>query len=500
MGIWEYDWCSEQILFDQRCTDLLHVSSGPLFSAIRQLSQSIVHERRAEMSQIFRDHLAKMRDQFQAEFDYHVDGADLWIAMSGQVVERDNEGNPTRTVGLMRDVTHAHNLQERLRETAKLEAIGRLAGGVAHDFNNLLTVIIGYGEMSLIGLDPEDELHESLQVILEQGRRAAALTRQLLAFSRREPLRLDSLDLCALIQNLARMLQRLIGEDVQLSLRLAGDLPPVRGDGTQLEQVVMNLAVNARDAMPDGGTLYIATRLISLDQSLQTRWANLGPGRYVLLNVADTGKGMSDSVLEHLFEPFYTTKESGEGTGLGLAVVYSIIDRLNGGLEVESTVGQGTAFRVYLPVSDEPLSEILLPQEAPRSGKETILLVEDENSVRALMRRILERWGYRVLLAGDGRQALALADAMSTPADLLLTDVVMPKMTGDALATELRQRWPHLKVLFMTGYNDRLSERHLDRDSHLLTKPLKQADLALALRDLLGDSPAGERSSLPPSD
>ncbi len=392
-------------------------------------------------------------------------------------------------VAILRDrvVAELRASEERLRQAHKMEAIGQLAGGVAHDFNNLLTVINGYADILRGQLAAGSEAGESVHAILEAGQRAAALTGQLLAFSRKAMVQPRLVDLNEVVDSAARMLRRLIGERVTLTTRLQPGLPPVRIDPGQIEQVVMNLAVNARDAMPDGGTLLVETTELLLPTMLTTETGEFRAGHAVQLTVSDTGQGMTEDVRARVFEPFFTTKGVGKGTGLGLATVYGIIRQAGGHVEVTSAPGHGATFRVLLPAAsaeERPEAESLAPVGP---GSETVLLVEDEEAVRRLALVALERRGYRVLAAGSAAEAMALATGHQGPLHLLLTDVVMPDMGGRQLAEALTARRPGLKVLFMSGYTDDtvLRDGLASADRSFLQKPFSVAALGRRVREVL---------------
>jgi hypothetical protein len=388
----------------------------------------------------------------------------------------------------VRDLTERHRLEEQLRQAIKMEAIGRLAGGVAHDFNNLLTVINGYGEL-VLGLMPEgDPLREDVGQILSAGQRAAELTRRLLAFSRRQVLELRACDINEVIEGLARILRRIIGEDVSLDLDLAPDLGQVRADGSQIEQVLVNLAVNARDAMPFGGTLTLRTANVTLAEPLNASHLPAPAGDYVLISVRDTGEGMSPQVLAHLFEPFYTTKEVGKGTGLGLAMIYGIIKQLGGGVDVASAAGEGSRFDLYLPrySAAQDASEVAAPLVALPRGHETVLLVEDQSLVSGLAARFLEQLGYRVLAVSSASEAIAKLRESAETVHLVLSDVIMPEMSGPEMVQYLRQQGLAPQVLYMSGYaQDTIEARGQRLDAPLMAKPFTLEELALAVRQAL---------------
>jgi PAS domain S-box-containing protein len=396
---------------------------------------------------------------------------------------------------LATDVTEKRSLEAQLQQSQKMESIGRLAGGVAHDFNNLLGIITGYSELlrKRVGTDPR--LVKYVDDIIKAAERAAGLTRQLLAFSRKQVLQPRILDLNAVVAETETMLRRLIGEDIQLMTVLDGQLSAVRADPGQMDQVLMNLAVNARDAMPRGGRLTIETGNVVLDQAYARQHAGVEPGRYVMLAVSDTGQGMTPEVRARSFEPFFTTKAQGKGTGLGLATVHGIVRQSGGHIWLYSEPGQGTTFKIYLPRTDAPAAvEAAVPAEAELpSGSETILIVEDEASLRELVRECLEVAGYTVLEAGHGMAALEVGERHPGRIDLLLTDVVMPGMSGRELAERLRAARPEIRTVYMSGYTDDAVVLHgiLAEDMAFLQKAFTAAALAHRVREVL-DRPADE--------
>jgi two-component system cell cycle sensor histidine kinase/response regulator CckA len=390
----------------------------------------------------------------------------------------------------MQDVTARKELEEQLGQSQRLEALGRLAGGVAHDFNNLLTIIGGYGQMALQRLEGGHELRKDLESIVEAASRASALTRQLLAFSRRQVVQEKVIDLNRLVAKMNKMLRRVIDEDVELRLALRANAGRIKADAVQLEQVLMNLAVNARDAMPTGGQLTIGTEGFECGGPGGPH--GLAPGSYVLLTVRDSGTGMDEHTRRHLFEPFFTTKAKGKGTGLGLATVYGIVKQSGGEIWVESEPGQGACFRIWLPRANKTPKRQGGPEGARRArrGSETILVVEDEAEVRRLACGMLSRLGYKVIEAGDGPDALALIRDCGK-LDLLLTDVIMPQMSGRELAERLQALQPGLKVLFVSGYGHDVIARHgvVETEAALLHKPFTHEALAIKVRSVLDESP-----------
>jgi PAS domain S-box-containing protein len=415
--------------------------------------------------------------------------SELFIEMNLSPV-RTEQGNLITCI--IRDITERKHLEEQLRQSQKMEAIGRLAGGVAHDFNNLLTIIGGYSQMLLDGLKAKDPARRDLEAIVEAANRASALTRQLLAFSRRSIVQPKILDLNRLIAKMHKMLRPVIGEDIELKLVLKKNLRRVKADPGQLEQVLMNLAVNARDAMPRGGQLVIETAEVDSREGDARPEADLAPGCYVLLAVRDSGHGMDAETRSHIFEPFFTTKARGKGTGLGLSTVYGIVKQSGGEITIESEVGQGAAFRIYLPAFEAPAkeTELISPSRPPADGAETILLVEDEAGLRKLAREMLLKQGYRVVQASGGPEALRMWGQNPEGIDLLLTDVVMPQMSGRELADQLKAARPDLKVLYMSGYTHDVIARHgvLDSETAFLQKPFTHDALGRKVRALLDET------------
>jgi len=416
-------------------------------------------------------------------------------AKDGRLFEVDLVARPLEFAGrrarlvLARDVTAQRHLEHQLRQSQKMEAVGQLAGGIAHDFNNLLTAILGSTQLLLHATPPGDARREDVEEIRNAGLRAAELTRQLLAFSRRQVLAPKVLELNAVVANMDKMLRRLIGDDVELATALHAEAGAVNADPGQLEQVLLNLVVNARDAMPGGGRVLIETTRMTLRDELVERRHRLPPGDYVCLAVADSGLGMDEATQAHLFEPFFTTKEVGKGTGLGLATVYGIVKQSGGYIWVYSEPGRGTTVKVYLPrvrgAAEPPLPAPELPPL--RGGKETVLLVEDAAPVRTLARRSLEARGYRVLDAADGPSALELSARHAGEIDVLVTDVVMPGMSGRELAERLAPTRPRMKVLYTSGYTDDAMVRQgvLNAGVAFLQKPFVPDTLARKVRDVL---------------
>lgn len=460
----------------------------------RQVEEVVHPEDRGEVLRALAKRLAGEDVPPEQEFRFlRKDGEVRWVrSMASPIEYRGRRAVQIAYLDLTERVKgeeERQRLQGQLLHAQKLESVGRLAGGVAHDFNNLLSVIMGYGEIVLSQLDRLDPMREDVQQILDAGRKASELTRQLLAFSRRQPLKPVVLDLNGVLEDLEKILRRVIGEDIELELRLSEGLGRVMADLGQMEQVIMNLAVNARDAMPDGGRLIIETREAELDDAFARIHPGVTLGRHVLLRVTDTGCGMEKEVLDQAFEPFFTTKEKGKGTGLGLSTVYGIVKQSGGEILARSEPGNGATFEIYLPrVEGEPEAK-----QGPRAEAEAwgagahILLVEDDPSVRGLTERMLETLGYRVTAAAAGGEALLLVEEEGLRPDLLMTDVVMPGMDGAALAGRLQRTRPGLKVLYMSGYTDDAIVHRgvLDSGTSFLPKPFSLQDLAEKVREAL---------------
>jgi len=378
--------------------------------------------------------------------------------------------------------------EKQLRLAQKMEAIGSLAGGVAHDFNNILSVILSYAGMLLSDVGPDDPMRESLEEIRQAGQRAAALTRQLLLFSRHEVFEPAVIDLNDVLAGMDKLIRRILGEDVEVVSVQGASLSRVLADPSHIEQVIMNLVVNARDAMPTGGKLTLETKNVVLDEAFSKQHLGVSPGPHVLLSVTDTGQGMDKETQLRIFEPFFTTKEKGKGTGLGLSTVFGIVHQSRGTIWVDSEPGVGTTFRVYFPPSDGELEQVRKLAPAPvLTGTETILLIEDEEHVRVVSRAILARSGYNVVEVHNPAEALELCEKPSKPIHLVLTDIVMPKMSGPELAKRLRLLRPDIKVLYMSGYTDDTIIRHgmLDPKTAFLQKPFTPEDLRRKVRDVL---------------
>ena len=431
-----------------------------------------------------------------AEFRYrHKNGNWRFFESVGNWIFNGN-GSPPQSVLVSRDITERRQAEEKmaalqvqLGHSQRMEAIGRLAGGIAHDINNILAVIQGYSDLCLFNIPKENPVREDIKAITNAVKRATNLISQLLAFSRRQTMKLEVINLNPLLQDLGKMLRRVIGEDVELVTTLPDDLGRVKADPGQIEQILLNLAVNARDAMPSGGKLTIETANVTLKETYSQNHMGLTPGHYVMISITDTGLGMTQEVKERIFEPFFTTKEIGKGTGLGLSMVYGIVKQSGGHIGVDSEPGKGATFRIYLPRVDEPVVEVDEKEIAgPPLGNETILVVEDEEEVRKLVARSLKKQGYKVLEASQGKEAFSLCEEQGGPIHLMVTDVVMPEMTGVELAKHIKQVYPEMKVLYMSGYtSDRVAINceKVEKGIEFIQKPFTVYKLARKIREVL---------------
>lgn len=496
--------------FEQAAVGIAHISLTGRWLWVNQKLCDIVGYTYEELTQLtFRD-VAHPDDQeedrtqalrllddeiptFTTERCYiRKDSSSVWVNVTGSLM-RNPGGEPQYFIAVIEDITERKQLEDQLRHSQKMEAVGRLAGGVAHDFNNMLTVINGYSELLLSRLTETESLHKFVKEISKAGERAAGLTRQLLAFSRQQVLQPTILNLNEVIANMSEMLRRLIGEDIELTILAKPDVGAIKADLGLIEQVIMNLAVNARDAMPQGGSLTIELMTLELDQDYARRHIGLMPGSYVCLAISDNGVGMDKETQSRIFEPFFTTKEPGKGTGLGLATVYGIVSQSGGVIRVYSEPGWGTTFKIYLPqlkaTTNLAQREELADDMA--HGTETILIVEDEQGVRDLIRDTLKEEGYTVVEAGNGMEALLYSQQYTGPLHLLLTDVVMPLMNGRQLAEQLLEQQPQLKVLYMSGYTDDAIVHHgvLDEGVAFIQKPFTPQTLARKVREVLGPVP-----------
>jgi two-component system cell cycle sensor histidine kinase/response regulator CckA len=475
---------------NQRLCDLLGCSLPELQSlAARDLMQADDVVSEAESFRLMAQ--GKLERHVVDERRYRRrDGTFVWTRVN-MSVHRDSVGRAQYFISVIEDITERRALEAQIRQTSKMDAVGRLASGVAHDFNNLMSVVLSYSELLAADLKDGDPMRADLDEIRAAGQRAVELTRQLLAFSRQQVLQPQVVDLNEIVGTMEKMLRRLIGEDVELFVASASTNGKVMVDPGQMEQVIMNLAVNARDAMPGGGSLTIATEEVELNEVYAAEHIGVKPGPHLMLAVTDSGTGMDKATQARMFEPFFTTKEAGKGTGLGLATVFGIVRQSGGTMSVDSEPGRGTTFKLYFPRADRVAvvrSSSRPPDGRHLRGAETVLLVEDEECVRTLARTILTKYGYRVLEAPGGHEALLLCDQYRAPIDLLLTDMVMPRMNGRQLAERLLSLRPELKVLYMSGYTDDAVVRHGIEDATIafIQKPITPETLARKVRETLG--------------
>jgi two-component system, cell cycle sensor histidine kinase and response regulator CckA len=491
VGIFEYgDASGASHYLSPRLLEILGYEEEPALSHLSQsdwLKQLIHSEDLDRCEQAYGRFFSGDSERFSAELRVrHSSGRWVDVAVFAKAVSRDQQNCAHQIIGVVLDLTERRKLESQLRQAQKMEAIGRLAGGVAHDFNNLLTAIYSFTQFAMDSLDPQSEPHEDLQEVTKAARRAQALTSQLLAFSRRQVVAPRVISANDLIQDLQRMLSRVLGEDVAVITEFEKNLGLTRIDPGSLEQVIMNLTVNARDALPDGGKLAITTSNVLVDESwTKTTDVQPEPGYYTEICVADNGVGMDETTLARMFEPFFTTKGVGKGTGLGLSTCYGIIQQARGHIWAESAVSRGTTFHILLPqTADAPEQEDPSPEATGIHGTETVLVVEDEEQLRRLVTRTLSGYGYRILEARNGREALALFEQHPGPIELLLTDVIMPDMGGKELAEILTSQDQRTKVLFMSGYApDIIEDRWVSGpNTYLLDKPFTPERLGTFVR------------------
>ncbi|HUR21412.1 MAG TPA: response regulator [Vicinamibacterales bacterium] len=487
IGIWDMNYTTGVLQWSETLEAHYGLKAGTFEGTFEAFIELVHPHDRASLLETVGAAMSAGSDFWLQNRAMWADGTVRWLNGAGRILLNE-QGEAERGVGISIDVTEQRLLQDQYQQAQKMEAVGRLAGGVAHDFNNLLTVILGYCDLSLAELVPGEPRHSDIAEIRKAGERAAALTRQLLAFSRKQVIEPTTLDLNLIVGEIRPMLERLIGEDLVVILDLDPQLGTVQADRGQVEQVVVNLVVNARDSMPEGGKLTIGTANVELDEHYVATHRQVAPGLYVALTITDTGTGMSPQIQARLFEPFFTTKEPGKGTGLGLSTVQGIVARSAGSVGVYSEVGLGTSVTVYLPRTSAGGA---IP-EAPRSvsahaGTQTILVVEDSPGLRQLTKRLLERQGYTVLLAGHASEAMELFNRHQSAIDVLLTDVIMPGGSGPELSDRLRADKPDLKVIYMSGYTDEVITHHgvLKSGIAFLHKPFTSETLGRKLRDVL---------------
>jgi two-component system cell cycle sensor histidine kinase/response regulator CckA len=481
-GVWLLDSAARTIFVNERGAALLGYASSEL-GGVSLLD--FVHERSRSAVRDLLSQGSRMPGQLEVCF-VRSDGKELWLLLDATLEAADQQAAGTLVMGF--DISQRKRLEEQLRQSQKMEAIGSLAGGIAHDFNNLLSVILGYGEMVLGELRPGEPLRADVEELYRASERARELTKQLLAFSRRQLLTPSTLDLNSVLLAMEPMLRRLLREDVELSLLTDPNLGRVFADAIQIEQIVMNLVVNARDAITGVGQVTIETSNIELDADYAAAHHGVTPGQYVMFAVTDTGMGMPEAVQEHIFEPFFTTKSREQGTGLGLSTVFGIVKQTGGYIWVYSEVGSGTTFKIYLPRTERRVESARpTPQPVTLDGTETILVVEDQEQVRRLLRTILRRHGYNVLEAPNAGDALLICERFPATIHLLLTDVVMPRMSGRELAERLAPLRPEMAVLYVSGYTENSIVHHgvLDAGIAFVQKPITSDALARKVRQVL---------------
>ena len=488
-GLWDWDLCSNQVYYSPEWKAQIGYEDHEITDDFSEWRDRLHPTDLGRCLRTLEEFLADPGPRFELEFRFrHKNGTYRHVLARGSLL-RDEQGQPSHLLGTHVDVTERTQLQAQFLQSQKMESVGRLAGGVAHDFNNLLTIINSSADLAAMDLHEGDPLRDDLEEIRKAGDRAARLTQQLLMFSRKQIVQPTILNLNTVLANIQNMLRRLISEDISLTCTLAADQDTVRADSGQIEQVLLNLVVNARDAMPGGGSLHIVTQDLDITETQEARPRFVAPGPYVLISVRDTGVGMDEEIQAQIFEPFFTTKEAGKGTGLGLSTVYGIVQSCGGSINVSSEVGKGTTFCVYLPRVEKSASQQDLAVRGVRAsgGNETILVVEDEEGLRRLAARALRSAGYHVLTAANGGEALLMVERFDGPVDLMLTDIVMPGMNGRELSDRLRKVRPEMKVLFTSGYIEDAILHHgmIENLIDFISKPFGIADLKRKVREVL---------------
>jgi PAS domain S-box-containing protein len=494
-GLWDWHLLTGHCYFSPRYHQILGYEAGELPARFTTWTNLLHPDDRSLAADDRPENLRLLNGEFTRECRLRQKGGEyIWIQSKGKVTEWTADRIPARLVGTITDITQRRRLDEQFYQSQRLDSIGRLAAGVAHDFNNLLTVINGYAAMLLTDLAHVDVAVDGLNEIRAAGERAAALTQQLLAFSRKQILKIAAIDLNDVVKDVHKMLRRLIGEDIKIVLELAPDLGNIIADAGQIQQIVMNLAVNSRDAMPNGGTLLIETSNAFLDETYISKHPGIRSGHHVMMAVSDTGAGMTAEVQEKLFEPFYTTKPKGHGTGLGLSTVYGIVKQSGGWIWVYSEVGKGATFKLYFPRTDEEPAAPVRSAVSNLDGAAVILVVEDQDDVRSLAVKALQRYGHTVLSAKDATDAIRTCTEYPGRIDLMLTDVVMPGLTGRELAIEVARIRPETRVLFMSGYTDNAIAHRgvLDPDVEYIPKPFTPEGLARRVRAVLATRPPAQ--------
>ncbi len=497
LGLWDWKVVTGELVVNQRCAEMLGYTLDEIGPHIRWYEESLHPDEKPGIIERMTAHLRGKTPLFEAEHRLLTKSGDwIWVLSRGRVVERDEDGKAVRVTGTNLDITRRKQAEEQrarleteLRQSQKMDAIGRLAGGISHDINNLLTAISVSADLMSMDIVENDPLHRECDEIRKAVEQATSMTSQLLAFSSKQMLEPKVLDLNEVVHRVQGMLRRLIGEHIELEALLDTDTGQVRADSGQLEQILMNLVLNARDAMPQGGKLTIETAEVTLGEDYAREHIDAEPGPYVMLTVSDTGHGMDEETQSHIFEPFFTTKEADLGTGLGLSTVFGVVKQSKGRISVSSEPGRGTTFTIYLPsVPDRPeAEEARQAQPETLRGTETVLLVEDEQMVRRAVRDVLQRSGYKVLVASNAGEALLISEQHTGFIHLLLTDVVMPRMSGPDLVERLDPWHPEMKVLYVSGYTDNAIAEHgvLDPGVALLQKPFSVESLLQKIRQVL---------------
>jgi PAS domain S-box-containing protein len=492
LGIWDWDIVNDVLVWNERMYELYGVSKDT-FKISRETWEKCLHP--DDLALALEETRAAFSGEKEYDFEFRIlrpDGETKFIKTNGKVI-RDEAGNPIRLIGMNQDITDRRHLQEQLRQAQKMEAIGQLAGGVAHDFNNILTAIYGHCSVLQMKMGNDAPFRSDIDHIYAAAEKAANLTRSLLAFSRKQIMSPKNVNLNELVMNVAKLLTRIIGEDIQLKAVCKGVPLRVFADSGQIEQVLMNLATNARDAMTNGGTLTIETGVQEIDESFIHAYGYGDVGKYVVLSISDTGKGMDAETSKKIFEPFFTTKEVGKGTGLGLSIVYGVIKQHNGYINVYSEPDEGTTFRIYLPqVHDEDADkEKEAPLEYPRMGSETVLVAEDDATIRELAGAFLRQYGYDVILAHDGEDAVEKFMASKEKIAIIVMDMIMPRKGGNEAYEEIRKVRSDVKILFMSGYSpDLLHDRGVFANGEeVLIKPIHPLELVRKVRAILDLSP-----------
>ncbi len=498
-GYWDWNLITGEASQSPRYDTMLGYQPGELQTGYAAWREMTHPEDRVATEEHFKTFLDAGENTYSFEFRMRCKSGDyVWMLSRGKIVDRDCNGRPVRMVGTNTDITGRKKLEEQFLQAQKLESVGRLAGGVAHDFNNLLTVINGYSALLLSRLPQRDPHRKQVEEIREAGEQAASLTQQLLAFSRKQMIQPQLLRLNATVADSQKMLRRMVGEDIELATVLGAAPDQVMADPGQIHQVLMNLVVNAGDAMPNGGRLIIETSTVDVNPQDAVENSDMARGPYVLLKVMDTGIGMDQETRQHIFEPFFTTKEVGKGTGLGLSTVYGIVRQSGGFVRVDSEPEKGTTFKVYLPLTTAGApAQLSKPRPTNLHGSETVLIVEDQDKVRALATETLQSYGYSVLSAANAEEALVVAELLAGPIHLLLTDVVMPGLNGGMLAERVKLLKPETKVLYMSGYTDEAIGQAgvLDSESAYVRKPFAPETLAARVRETL-DAPVSDHTIL----